>query len=238
VFQPARECGVVANLDFAEIMALSQQPVRLVALSDDSAAFIFACAAFYQSRFNWVVDGVPPTDTEWNAINRLIGKAEYELMNSLVGLIFPHGLGSIAGMPFLPCDGSVYNRTEYPILYAKLDPVYIIDVDTFRVPDMRDRMPIGAGSDFSIDEIGGEKEHVLTGVEMPEHTHDNAPHAHTEITAIPALGAAITGVPVPSATVSTGVTSFESISINPAGESQAHNNMPPYIGVFWAIVAG
>lgn len=215
---------MVDNLDFAEIQALSQQPVRFVALSDDSAALIMALAAFYQRRFNWLVDGNPPTDAEWNNIRRLIGKMEYELMNSLVGLIFPHGLGTIAGMPFLPCDGTIYNRTDYPILYSKLDPVYIIDADTFRVPDMRDRVPVGAGTDFGIDDTGGEKEHTLTLDEMPVHTH-------TEVSAVATVINGGLEAPASSAVPATTTTGA-------AGGGEPHNNMPPYVGVYWAIIAG
>lgn len=229
---------MVANLDLAEIKGLSLQPVRFVALSDDSAAFLFACAAFYQSRFNWLVEGEAPNDEEWNEIQRLIGKTEHALMNPLVGLIFPHALGAIAGLPLLPCNGAVYNRSDYPILYEKLDAVYIIDEDTFRVPDMRDRFVVGEGLDRSIDDSGGEAEHVLTDGEMPIHSHTNSPHAHSEIIASPTIGAAITGVPVPSAIPAVGSTGFASVVIDSAGGGAAHNNMPPFVTCRWAIVAG
>lgn len=234
----ARVCGVADSLDLFEIQALSKQPVRFVALSDDSAAFFFACAAFYQNRYNWRVDGAAPTDAEWNTINRLIGKAEYEIMNNLVGLIFPHALGVIADMPFLMCDGAVYNRADYPILYAKLDSVYIIDADTFRVPDLRDKFPVGVGASIGIDDTGGEVEHTLTVGEMASHSHTNIPHSHTEVIAIPALADLGTGAPVPSATPAAGVTGAASVTIDNTGGGQPHNNMPPYVGVYWAIIAG
>lgn len=229
---------MVDNLDYAEVQALSQQPVRFVALSDDSAAFIFACSAFYQRRSNWLVDGEAPSDAEWNTIQRLIGKMEYELMNPLVGLIFPHGLGSIAGLPFLPCDGAIYNRVDYPILYSKLDSVYIIDADTFSVPDMRDRMPVGVGTDIAINDMGGEQNHLLTVDEMPLHSHTSDPHFHTDGAAAPVVVTVGAGAPVPSAVPAAGVTSAETVTIHTTGGNESHNNMPPYIGVYWAIIAG
>jgi len=229
---------VVANLDFAEIIGLSQQPLRFVALSDDSAAFIFACAAWYQSRYNWVVDGEKPTDAEWNEINRLIGKAEYQIMNSLVGLIFPHALASLSDVPFLPCDGAIYARVDYPILYSKLDTVYIVDADNFRVPDMRERFPLGESINFGLDDTGGEVNHVLTEAEMPPHIHTSPPHNHTESIAVPAVVTIGAGVPAPVATPALGATGFASASIDSAGGGDAHNNMPPYIALRWVITAG
>jgi len=229
---------VGASLDLAEILALAKQPTRFVALSDDSVSFLFACSAFYQSRFVWRVDGVEPTDAEWDTINKLIGKAEFELMNSLVGLIFPHGLSSLSGLPMLACDGAIYNRVDYPILYSKIDTAYIIDADTFSVPDMRDRVPVGVGGDFVAGDTGGEQNHLLTIDEMPLHSHTNDPHAHSEIAAIPALADFGTGAPVPSATASAASTGLASITIHNTGGTDSHNNMQPYLAVAWAIVAG
>jgi len=229
---------VDASLDFGEILALSLQPVRLAALSDDSAALIYACAAFYQERQNWRVLGQKPNDSEWQQIMRLIGKMETELMNELVGLIYPHALGVIVGMPFLPCDGAIYARSDYPILYSKIDPVYIVDADYFRVPDMRDRFMLGESATRALDDTGGLESVTLSVSEMPAHTHTNLPHSHGEITALPALADLGTGVPVPSATPAIGTTSPQSIVIDNAGGGLAHENMPPFVVIRWAIVAG
>jgi len=229
---------VETSIDFGEILTLSLQPVRLVALSDDSAAFIFACAAWYQERSNWRVNGAMPSDSEWQSIGRLIGKMETELMNELVGLIYPHGLASLTGLPLLPCDGALYLRVDYPILYSKIDPFYIVDADSFVVPDMRDRFPLGAGAGHSIGDAGGAETHVLTLGELPAHTHTTIPHSHGEITALPALADLGTGVPVPSATPSIGTTTLETVTVNSAGNSDAHPNMPPFTTIRWAIVAG
>jgi hypothetical protein len=42
---------------------------------------------------------------------------------------------AIAPSGTLPCDGTTYNRVDYPRLYAVLDPRYIVDVDTFITPN-------------------------------------------------------------------------------------------------------
>jgi microcystin-dependent protein len=229
---------VVANLDYEEILGLSLQPARLVALSDDSAAFLFACAAFYQSRFNWLVGGVAPTDEEWNDIQRLIGKTEFALMNTLVGFVFPHFLGSIAGLPVLPCDGATYNRVDYPLLYAALKVVFHIDEDTFFVPDLRNKFLYGEDEFQPMGSSGGEATVTLDISEMPEHSHTNAPHNHSEIGAVSTIINGGLEAPASAATPLPTTTGFNSVVIDNAGGGLAHNNMPPYITIGFVIVAG
>lgn len=128
----------------------------------------------------------------------------------------------------LACDGSVYNRVDYPELYSLLDSAFLIDADTFYVPDLQGRVPIGAGSggglsSYAIGNTGGEESHTLVTGEMPG-------HYHSESTAVPSVGAAITGVPVPSATPGIGVTGS-------TGGDGAHENRQPYLALAYYIVA-
>lgn len=225
-------------LDWQEIQNVSLNEIRILALADTSALIFLACSNFYNNRDLWLNGGAEIDDTTWDEISKAIAEAETQIMSSLVGVILPNVLADLTDTGMLACDGSVYNRVDYPLLYAAIDSSLIIDADTFAVPDLRDKFALSEGVDFSLGDTGGERDHVLTGTELAEHTHDNAPHAHAEIIAVATVGAAITGVPVPSAIPSAGTTSFESISINPAGESEPHNNMPPYLVVRWAIVAG
>ena len=47
-------------------------------------------------------------------------------------------------------------------------------------PDLRDRFVVGAGSDYSVGDTGGEAEHTLTIGEMPRHNHTASnSHKHT-----------------------------------------------------------
>lgn len=55
----------------------------------------------------------------------------------LIGAILPYAtLTPPDGT--LPCDGTTFNRADYPALYAALDPVYILDPDTFITPTSQD----------------------------------------------------------------------------------------------------
>lgn len=143
-----------------------------------------------------------------------------------IGTIFASAAAAIPDYA-LACDGSVYNRVDYPELYALLASAFIIDADTFYVPDLQGRVPLGSGSggglsSYAIGDTGGEESHTLLTSEMPS-------HVHSEITATPTVGAAITGVPVPSAVPGIGVTGS-------TGGDGAHENRQPYLALAYYIV--
>lgn len=224
-------------MDWAQIQENALIGKKLTALSDLSAVLILSLSGFYRPRYRWTVDNLQPTDAEWNDIEHAISEMENEVMHNLVGAIIPHVLASIGLFDALDCDGSSHLRADYPELYAVIDPDLIIDADNFRVPDLRGRFPRGFESGDTVGFEGGEKEHTLTELEMPSHSHTNLPHNHSEISVTPSIGAAITGVPVPSAIPSVAVTGFASVNIDPTGGGEAHNNEPQYTVIRWLIVA-
>lgn len=150
----------------------------------------------------------------------------------LIGAIFPYA--TIDPPPStLPCDGSEYDRVDYPRLYDLLDPSLIVDADTFKTPDLRNQFIFGTG-DFDPFDTGGEAEHQLTVGELAEHSHTDSGHAHTEGTTTPTgageiPGAAAAGVP--------GITGSASANIQPTGGNEPHNNMPPFTALPRCIVA-
>ncbi|AXH77635.1 MAG: microcystin-dependent protein [Caudoviricetes sp.] len=220
------------------ITALAIPETNITALTHVGAVLLLACSPFYKSR-RFYFDGIyPVSDTQWEEIKLVYWNMEHEIMAGLIGAILPHVMGDLTALNLLPCNGAIYSKVDYPLLYEKIDPVYHIDAETFRVPDLRDKFVLGAGNDFALDDNGGEQSHLLTVDEMPLHSHTNTPHSHSEITAVPALADLGTGVPVPSAVVGVGITGAASIAIQNTGGNEAHNNMPPYLAVNWAIVAG
>lgn len=80
----------------------------------------------------------------------------------------------------LPCDGNIYLRVDYPELYAVLHADLKIDVDHFKVPDLRQRSPKGyqAGAGL-VGALQGVAEFELEEINIPQHTHINNPHGHT-----------------------------------------------------------
>lgn len=209
------------------IQSLAIPDSKILALASVSALCIMACAPFYDDRRLWFDGEEPVTDEQWDEISKALGLMEHEIMSGLIGAIIPHVRHNLTGLNLLPCDGSVYMREDYPLLYEAIDTIYIIDADTFRVPDMREKFPLGEGGDWVLDDTGGEAEHELTVDEMPAHSH-----GFTQYT----FGVDIESVGVPDPTGVGNPRLPESTDASGGGEP--HNNMPPYIVVRWAIVSG
>jgi len=143
-----------------------------------------------------------------------------------------------AGSPYLYCDGSLYVGTDYPSLYSAIGTTYNTGGEpagNFRVPDLRGRLIAGvdgsinitAGWAASLGGTGGEESHTLTVSEEPSHTHTDSGHTHVESVAAPAIGAAVVGVPIPSAVPAVGATGTGFATLNSSGGGTAHNNLQP-----------
>lgn len=147
----------------------------------------------------------------------------------VIGEIVVFAGNSSPSPDWLPCDGSSVLRASFPALFAVVGTTFgAVDGSHFNLPDLQGRAPIGTGtgSGLSTRNLGdsiGEETHVLTVSEL-------ASHNHSESTAVPALGAALTGVPIPSATPGIGFTGS-------AGADAAHNNMQPSLALSFFIVA-
>jgi len=95
------------------------------------------------------------------------------------GVILPYG-ASVAPLGFLLCDGSAYSRATYADLFAVIGTTYSAsDASSFRVPDMRLKMPYYGGT---VGTTGGASTVTLNSNNLPAHTHTgttNTGGAHT-----------------------------------------------------------
>lgn len=199
---------------------------KIVDMSATSVALCLSALTSLQKRWNWEQSSQPVSDVLWDDIDAMVSLANEELMASLVGMILPHAMATISAFKMLPCDGGVYNKSDYPKLYDVLDAVYIVSGTQFRVPDMRDRVPVGSGNNYSLDDSGGVDSVVLTTAQMP--AHDHSYQQYTFGVDIESVGVPDpTGVGQPTLPQTTGS----------AGGSEAHENRMPYRAVKWAIVA-
>lgn len=158
-----------------------------------------------------------------------------EAFKPMIGTIF---LTAWATVPdgYLVCDGSTYSRVDYPLLYASLDSVFIVDADNFTVPDLQDRVPVGIGTN-AIGDVGGEATHTLVESEMPSHGHSDSGHLHALAGEFPGLALAPGELPV-DVPGSGEFTAIGNANITSTGGGSPHNNLQPYITLLYVIVAG
>ena len=177
---------------------------------------------------------------------------DYVVSDWMIGAIVPY-VTSTPPAGCLPCDGSTFQRADWPRLYALLDPSLISGPDTFTTPDLRGLFVLGATDDPSYPVLasGGAAAHQLTSAEMPAHAHSAQPHAHTaqphahsETIAVSTLINGGIEAPASAAIPAPGVTGVATVTIDPAGVTidpvggdQAHNNMPPYVALRYCVVA-
>jgi microcystin-dependent protein len=143
---------------------------------------------------------------------------------------------------FLVCNGQAVSRATYAALFAVLGTVFGVGdgSTTFTLPNYIDRMPVGVGSSFSVNQKGGSFDSTL-----PSHTHsatvNDSGHSH------PLNGQAIQGniSTAPSALTDNDArplgtqtqTAFTGITVTnaPAGVSPSFGNMTPFIGMYFII---
>jgi len=92
-----------------------------------------------------------------------------------VGSVVPYA-GASAPSGWLLADGSEISRTTYSDLFTAIGVAYGVGngVDTFDIPDMRDRFPLAKGTTFStLAATGG-----ATTEALPDHLHSDS-HIHT-----------------------------------------------------------
>jgi microcystin-dependent protein len=176
---------------------------------------------------------------------------EYVQGGCMIGLIAPY-VTTLPPKNCLPCDGSTYLRVDYLNLYDLIDVAYIVDADSFNVPDLRDKFALAAGPTHAPNSTGGAADVSLAGAENGQHSHTTdvhshttTPHSHTEITAVPSIsGIMPPPAVVPSAIPGVSVTgpatvlvAAASVVVNDSGSGDAHENMPPYTALNYCIVA-
>ncbi len=209
---------------------------KIVSLSPESQAIFLYVSGLLESR-EFYIEGYTDeiTDAEWDALDAMQAKASEEIMTGLTGEIVPT-VTQVLKPGLLLCDGSVYQRVDYPDLYAAIDAIFIIDADRFHVPNIPAMTTLVSGV---IGVTGGESEHTLTEAEIPAHSHsvNDTGHAHSEVSAIPTIINGGLEAPAPAATPTPAITglAFTGVSINATGGNQPHTNMPPYFGVRFAI---
>lgn len=97
----------------------------------------------------------------------------------MLGAIFPFA-GQTIPDGFLLCDGRAISRNDFVDLFEVIGTTYGAGdgSTTFNLPDMLNRVAVCNASGLSQGTTGGEESHVLTGLELPTHSHAIPSHGH------------------------------------------------------------
>lgn len=224
----------------------------------DWLALVSGALAVLNKPYNFEAFGTATVEETTQAFEQIFLDYLESTDFCMIGSIFPY-MTTLPPANCLVCDGTIYNRVDYPDLYAKLEAAFIVDADTFKVPDLRGRTPIGAGdggtplTSRTVGETGGEENHQLTVDELAAHTHTSPEHGHSDTghthtvpelidTPFVAPGEDVFGASiVPIVSANTGSSSANitntAVTIDSAGGDTAHNNMQPFIAMNYCVVA-
>jgi microcystin-dependent protein len=131
-----------------------------------------------------------------------------------------------------PCNGQFLPINQNQALFSLLGTMYGGNGQTtFALPDLRGRAPIHVGTGWTQGQAFGEEAHTLSINALPPHVHQLKGRSGPGSQATPGTLAGASNAYGSAADL----TSLHPSSITPAGGSQAHDNMSPYLAVQWCI---
>lgn len=134
------------------------------------------------------------------------------------------------------CEGQILQIAEYDTLFQLLGTTYGGDGEsTFALPDLRGRIPIHQGGDFSLADKGGSEDVTLAISQLPAHSHwllasaDNATTANAQ-------GNILAQTPSYTPYISMNASvALNAASTSGVGGSQPHTNFQPYLCLSFII---
>ena len=153
-------------------------------------------------------------------------------------------LGEIRLVPFAfapkgwaLCEGQLLPINQNQALFSLLGNFYGGDGrTTFALPDLRGRVPLGAGespagSTYELGSSGGQEAVKLTTGQLPAHTHAARAWSGAATTKKPANGVPAAG----GAYAATHDAKMSAAMIGRSGGGQAHDNRQPYLSLNYII---
>jgi microcystin-dependent protein len=133
------------------------------------------------------------------------------------------------------CNGQLLPINQNQALFALLGTTYGGDGrTTFGLPNLEGRVPIHIGMGHIIGEVAGEPTHTLAMTEMPAHTHTLTGNGNNGAAPVPGGNyLARTNDQVYISPQS--LVPLAAGTVGNAGNSQAHENMQPYLTLNFVI---
>ncbi len=148
--------------------------------------------------------------------------------------------GTFAPLGWMFCNGQVLAISENETLFQLIGTTYGGDgQQTFALPDLRGRVPIHVNTDptgvpRALGATGGREKETLTENQLPPHMHRTATSAPSSKTSPVANLTGDTGLNLIYAD-GAGAALASSNATAPAGGSQPHDNMMPYLCVHFIV---
>jgi microcystin-dependent protein len=146
--------------------------------------------------------------------------------------------GNFAPQGWMFCEGQLLSIAENDALFNLIGTTYGGDgQSTFALPDLRGRLPIHQGNNFTLAQNGGAEQVTLTANLIPAHTHPflasgNIASSSSPVNQVPAITQAATVTPYGTDAPQV---QLNSSSVGLVGGSQPHSNFQPYLCVDFII---
>jgi microcystin-dependent protein len=145
--------------------------------------------------------------------------------------------GSFAPAGWAFCDGQLLPISENETLFNLIGTTYGGDgQETFALPNLQSRIPLHQGGGFTLAETGGAESITLTVNQIPSHTHAAGVSSKYGSTNSPD-GTVVARSSLNQFTDAVGTTGNmgNASTLGPAGGSQPHSNLQPYLVVNYII---
>ena len=131
------------------------------------------------------------------------------------------------------CNGQLLPINQNQALFSILGTTFGGDGrQTFGLPNLQGRSPFHVGNGIALGELGGETAHTLNISEIPAHTHVPVGVSDTASAVDPTFNTWAAGRADYSPT---GGSAMNPASIGAMGGSQPHENMSPYLVLYFII---
>ena len=144
--------------------------------------------------------------------------------------------GNFAPNGWLLCQGQLVAISDYDTLFNLIGTTYGGDgQETFGLPNLASRIPVHQGNGYPLGALGGAESVVLTGSQLPVHTHPaTASNLPTGSATNPAGNVWAGWSKAGYSNAAPGV-AMSGAALAPSGGSQPHDNMSPYLAINFII---